>query len=494
MSTQALAQLSPDAKRALLGSLLRQVAAGNDTDARGSAGAPLSSVQRRLWFFDQLEPGTWFYNVPATLSLEGPLDVPALERALGEIVRRHETLRTTVAAGEDEPRQAIAPAGPFALPIVDLTGLCAVEGDAEAQRLSAEETRRPFDLAAGPLFRATLLRLSRDRHVLLATAHHIVCDGLSVKVLLAELSALYAAFSAGRPSPLEDLPVQYADVAARERSLLRRDALRAEADYWRRTMAGAKPWLDLPADRPRPAAQTFRGERQFGRVSAAAAEGLKAIGRAHGATLFMTLLAAYSTLLFRYTDDPDIVIGSPVAGRNRPETERMIGCFVNMLPLRCDLSGDPPFSELVRRVRDVALGAYTHEGLPFDRLVEDINPVRDPRRAPVFQVVLNMGSYSDLWTTASPGLAVRLLDLQHEPSMVDLTLYATELADGIQLRAVYKADLFETATMQQLLRRFETLIEAVTADPGQRISALPLVGSDERTALAGSFSADLDEA
>ena len=490
MSTPALAALTPDAKRALLGSLLRRIAAGE----RVSASQPLSSVQRRLWFFDQLEPGTWFYNVPATLALDGALDRDALERSLAEIVRRHESLRTTIPAAQDEPRQVIAAAGRFTLPVVDLTALDAADRDAEARRLAAEETLRPFALATGPLFRATLLRLAADRHVLLATAHHIVCDGLSVKVLLAELSALYAAFSAGRPSPLPELPLQYADVAAAERQLLQGEGPRADAEYWKRTLAGAKPWLDLPVDRPRPAAQTFDGERQFGRISAAAAEQLRAIARTEGATLFMTLLAAYATLLFRYTDETDLVIGTPIAGRNREETERMIGCFVNMLPVRCDVSGDPPFVEVVRRVRDRALGAYQHASLPFDRLVEEVHPVRDAGRAPVFQVVLNMGSYSDVWTTPAPGLAVRLLDLQHEPSMVDLTLYATELADGIQLRAVYKTALFEAATIAQLLRRFETLVEAVCADPHQRVSAVPLVGAEERSALAGAFAADLEEA
>lgn len=490
MSTQAVAQLTPDAKRALLGSLLRRIAAGG----RASDSAPLSSVQRRLWFFDQLEPGTWFYNVPATLSLEGPLDRAALERSLAEIVRRHETLRTTVATLQDEPRQLIAAPGGFTLRDVDLGALAATDREGESQRLAAEETLRPFDLERGPLFRATLIRHANDRHVLLATAHHIVCDGLSVKVLLSELSALYAAFAAGRPSPLDDLPLQYGGVAAAEQELLRRDGLRPDAEYWKATLAGAKPWIDLPADRPRPAAQTFQGGRVFGRISAASADQLRNVARGEGATLFMTLLAAYATLLFRYTDETDLVIGSPIAGREREETDRMIGCFVNMLPLRCDLSGDPPFVEIVRRVRDAALGAYRHASLPFDRLVEEIHPVRDAGRAPVFQVVLNMGSYSDVWTTPTPGLTVRLLDLQHEPSMVDLTLYATELADGIQLRAVYKVDLFEAATINQLLRRFETLVEAVCLDPRQRISALPLVGAEERSALANAFTADLEEA
>jgi len=490
VSHPGLAQLSPEAKRALLAAWLQRVADGGAPETGGRA---LSSVQKRLWFFDQLEPHTWFYNVPATLAFDGPLDVIALERSLAEIVRRHDTLRTTVVAGPDEPRQVIAPAGTFRLSIVDLTGTPAAALDDEVVRRTGEETVRPFDLARGPLFRATLLKAAPDRHVLFATAHHIVCDGLSVKVLLGELSVLYAAFSAGRPSPLLDLPVQYADVVAREAEQLRGEGLKDAIAFWTQALSGAPPWIELPADRPRPPAQTFRGSRVFGQIPAAVADGLKSFARANGATLFMTLLSAYYTLLFRYTDQTDIVVGSPVAGRQAAETERMIGCFVNMLSLRCDLSGDPTFAELVRRVRDVALGAYSHEGLPFDRLVEELKPVRDPRRAPVFQVVLNMGSYSDAWSVPTPGLQVRLLDLQHEPSMVDLTLYATELPDAIQLRAVYKSDLFEAATIQQMLRRFETLVAAAIDNPETRISALPLAAADEQSALAGAFSADLEE-
>lgn len=483
------AELSPEAKRVLLAALLRRVADGGPA----SAGVPVSSVQRRLWFFDQIEPGTWFYNVPASLALDGPLAVDALQRSLAEIVQRHETLRTTLEVGADGPRQVVAPAGGFTLPVIDLSGLPAATREAEVARLAAEEALTPFDLARGPLFRATLLRLAAERHVLFLTAHHIVCDGLSVKVLIGELAALYAALSSRRPSPLAAVPMRYAEVAAREAAALRRGDLHEDMAYWRQTLAGAPPWLDLPADRPRPARQTFRGEREFGRISAEVAERLKALGRAQGATLFMTLLAAWYTLLFRYTGQADLVVGVPVSGRDEPGTEQMIGCFVNMLPLRCSLAGDPSFAALVRRVRDAALGAYGHGRLPFDKLVEELKPARDPRRAPLFQVVLNMGSYADVWSPPAPGLRVQLLDLQHEPSMVDVTLYATELADGVQLRLVYKADLFDRASMRQMVTRFETLVSAAAADPETLMSALPLAAAGESRALAGAFSADLED-
>jgi hypothetical protein len=485
-----LAELSPEAKRGLLAALLRRVA---DVGSATADGGPVTSVQRRLWFFDQLEPGTWFYNVPASLAFDGPLDVAALQRSLGEIVRRHETLRTIVVAGSDGPRQVVAPAGDFTLPVVDLSNAPPATREAEVLRLAGEETLQPFDLGQGPLFRATLLRVSPERHVLFLSAHHIVCDGVSVKVLIGELAALYAAMSSGRPSPLDELPMRYADVAAREEDALRRDELHEDVAYWRRTLAGAPPFLDLPADHPRPARQTFRGERQFGRISGDVAERLRALGRAQGATLFMTLLAAWYTLLFRYTGQTDLVVGAPVSGRDETGTERMIGCFVNMLPLRCSLAGDPAFSELVRRVRDVAVGAYGHQRLPFDKLVEELKPARDARRAPVFQVVLNMGSYADVWSPPAPGLRVQLLDLQHEPSMVDVTLYATDLSDGVQLRVVYKADLFDRASMRQMLDRFETLVMGAAGDPETPISALPIAAADESRALAGAFSADLEE-
>jgi hypothetical protein len=504
MSQLGPAQLSPAMKRERLASLLRRViengtasaapAAATQAAAGARTGLPLSAVQRRLWFFDQFEPGTWFYNIPVTVQFEGRLDVPALERSLAEIIGRHESLRTTIAAvGRDEPVQTVSATGAFSLPIVDLSALAPARWEDEGRRRSSQETRTPFDLARGPLIRATLLRFSAERHVLFVTSHHIVCDGTSVRVLLGELSALYAALAAGRPSPLEELPLQFADAIAHEHRMLAAPELGDAVDYWVRTLAGAKPALELPADRPRPARQTFEGGRMYRLLPEACAERLRGIARAQGATLFMTLLAAYATLLYRYTDQTDIVIGTPVAGRHAPGTDRMIGCFVNMLPLRCDVSGDPTFAEMVARVRDTALGAFRRQTLPFDKLVEELNPVRDASRAPVFQVILNMGNYSNLWPVDAPGLRVTLVDVQHEPSMVDLTLYATEVEDGIRLRAVYKSDLFDRATIEQFLQRFETLVEAASLAPDARVSSLPLVASDEANALAGAFSGDLDE-
>jgi len=326
--------LSLEQKRALLGDRLRRIAGG------GKPEYPLTPVQKRLWFFEQLEPGTWFYNVPARLSFDGALDARALERALGEIVRRHDALRTTIAMRGDEPRQIVASAGGFELPMVDLTGLPETERDAALERFASDETCRPFELARGPLFRATLLKRGEDRHVLFATAHHIVCDGLSVRVLLGELSALYAAFTAGGSSPLPAVPLQYGAFAAREHARASAGAHEADVAYWRGALARVTPSIELPVDRARPARQTFRGERVYGALRAETAAALRELGKAHGATLFMTLLAAFAALLFRYTEQDDIVIGTPVGGRHDADTEGLIGCFVNMLALRCTLAGD----------------------------------------------------------------------------------------------------------------------------------------------------------
>jgi hypothetical protein len=481
-------ELSLEQKRALLGRVLSRFASG----AGAPADYPLTPVQERLWFFDQLEPDTWYYNVPARLALDGPLSVGALERSLDEVVRRHDTLRTTIGLRGDQPRQVVAVQAPFSMAFIDLSA-APLERQSALDRFASEETLRPFRLAQGPLFRATLVRLEAERHVLFVTAHHVVCDGLSVRILLGELSTLYAAYAAGESSPLPPLPVQYGVFAQRERLRLEGGAHGEDIAYWRETLAGAKPWIEVPADRPRPPTQAYRGARVYGTISGPTAARLREIGQAQGATPFMVLLALWAVLLFRYSQQEDLVLGSPVGGRHDPDTEAMIGCFVNMLPLRCDLSGDPSFLVLLGRVRDVALGAYRHQALPFDRLVEELRPVRDPRRAPVFQVVLNMGSYADAWTVPSPGLTVTLESPAHEPSMVDLTLYATDTLEGIQLRAVFKADLFDAVTIEQMLRRLERLADAAAADPSQSVSSLPMIETSERTLLASAFTADLEE-
>ncbi|HEX2077834.1 MAG TPA: condensation domain-containing protein, partial [Longimicrobium sp.] len=358
--------------------------------ARGEGPAPLSFSQRRLWFLDRMEPGNVFYNLPNAVRLRGALDVPALERALGEIVRRHEALRTTFAEADGSPVQVIAPFGGFALPVEDLSGLGEADREAAARRRVGEEAARPFDLSAGPLFRAGLLRLGAEDHVLLLSMHHIVSDGWSLGVLLRELSALYAAYREGRESPLPELPVQYADYAVWQHEQLAGGVLDRQLAYWRERLADAPALLELPTDHPRPAVQTYRGATVPVELSVELLERLQALGRSEGATLYMTLLAAFQVLLSKYSGSKDIVVGTSIAGRTRKEFEELIGFFVNTLVLRTDLSGDPSFRETLRRVREATLGAYVHQELPFEKLVAELQPERSLSHSPLFQVVFSL--------------------------------------------------------------------------------------------------------
>ncbi|MBA3356383.1 MAG: amino acid adenylation domain-containing protein, partial [Pyrinomonadaceae bacterium] len=337
---------------------------------------PLSFAQQRLWFLDQLEPNSSFYNMPQAIRMSGPLDTQALRKTLTAIAARHESLRTSFTMTDGDPVQVIAPAMSVELPVVDLSDLSESEREAEARRLATEEARRPFDLEHGPLLRATLLRLFEEEHVLLLNMHHIVSDGWSMGVLFRELGTLYQAFSIGNPSPLPELPIQYGDYAVWQREWLAGERLEQQLSYWKEQLSGAPPILNLPADHPRPAAQSYRGTRQSVRLSKKVTERLKALTQQEGSTLFTTMLAAFQTLLMRYTGQEDIVVGSAIAGRGRAEVEGLIGFFVNTLVLRTDLSGGPSFRELVGRVREVTLGGYEHQDLPFEKLVEELQPER----------------------------------------------------------------------------------------------------------------------
>ncbi|MCP4662225.1 MAG: non-ribosomal peptide synthetase, partial [bacterium] len=335
---------------------------------------PLSFAQQRLWFLDQFEPGSSVYNIPTVVPLPGAVPAELLERVFNEVVRRHESLRTTFAATAGRPRQVIAAELDLPLPVVDLQQPAAGEREAEARRLAAAEARRPFDLTRGPLVRVTLLRLAPENQVILVTIHHIVSDGWSMEVLRRELAVLFAAFLRGEPAPLPELPLQYGDFAHWQRQWLVGEVLEAELAYWRVELAGAPPCLELPCDRPRPAVQTFRGRHLGVALSRELSAALAALSREHGATMFMTLLAAFTTLLSRWTGETDVVVGSPIAGRNHKEIEDLIGFFVNTLVLRTDLAGGtanrgPTYREVLARVREVALGAYAHQDLPFEQLV-----------------------------------------------------------------------------------------------------------------------------
>ncbi|HZI03336.1 MAG TPA: condensation domain-containing protein, partial [Archangium sp.] len=338
---------------------------------------PLSFAQQRLWFLEQLEPGLATYNMAATVQLEGTLDVSALERGFQELARRHESLRTTFRATEKQPVQVIHSEAVLPLPVIDLGELPQAEREAQVRRLAYEEAQRPFDLIRGPMLRLKLLELEDTRHVLLLTMHHIVSDGWSMGILIREVGALYEAFSSGKPSPLPALTLQYADYAAWQRGWLQGEALESQLAYWRQQLAQAPKVLELPTDKPRPPVQSYRGATLTRLMPRTVSDALTALCQREGVTPFMALLAGFQSLLSRYSGQTDVVVGTDIAGRTHADTEGLIGFFINQLVMRGDLSGDPTFRELLGRVRQVALGAYAHQDVPFEKLVEELKPQRD---------------------------------------------------------------------------------------------------------------------
>ncbi|MFP2930363.1 amino acid adenylation domain-containing protein, partial [Pyxidicoccus sp. 3LG] len=452
---------------------------------------PLSFAQQRLWFLDRLEPGSPFYNMPSVLWLEGTLDTDALERSLTELVRRHEVLRTTFEDAEG-PVQVIHPPPRLPLAVVDLSVLPESDREREARRLAHEEVRRPFDLERGPLLRATLVRLSESRHLLVLMLHHIVSDGWSMDVMVRESAALYAAFREGLPSPLPELPVQYADYAAWQRGWLRDAALESQLSWWREHLTGAPPVLELPTDFPRPATQGFRGARHERVLPRELVDSLHALGRREGTTLFMALLAGFQVVLSRYSGQEDFVVGTDIANRNRAETEGLIGFFINQLALRARLDGNPSFRELLGRVRAATLGAYAHQDLPFEELVKVLNPERSQGHAPLFQVKLVLQNQPAAELSV-PGLTLRPEAADVGTSRLDLTLSVTETPQGLECACEYRTDLFEAATIDRLVRNLGTVLEAASARPEAPLATLPLMSEAElRQVLVGWNATDRD--
>jgi amino acid adenylation domain-containing protein len=442
---------------------------------------PLSFAQQRLWFLDRLQPGSSTYNVPSALRLHGPLRRSLLARAFSDLARRHETLRTTVEGGDGEPRQVIHPPAPVPLPAIDLAALGPAVREAVARRLAAGELRRPFDLARGPLLRAALLRLGPEEHVLLLTQHHIVTDGWSGWVLIRELATLYTAGAAGLPSPLPELPIQYADFAVWQRRWLP-PVLEAQLAFWRESLAGAPAALELPGDRPRPLVQTSHGGREVWSPPATLLGSLQQLGRGRGVTLYITLLAGFAALLSRYAAQEDVVIGSPVAGRTRTETEGLIGFFVNLLVMRVQAAGGSSFGELLERTRQTTLAAFAHQEVPFEMLVEDLQPRRDLGRTPLFQVVLVLQS-SPGETFAAPGLRCEPVELDSGEAEFDLVLSLAESGTGLEGWLKYNRDLFDAATMRRLGGHLQVLLAAAAAAPERRLAELPLLTAAERQQL-----------
>ncbi|MFD2168564.1 non-ribosomal peptide synthase/polyketide synthase [Tumebacillus lipolyticus] len=433
---------------------------------------PLSFAQQRLWIVEHLTPGTSIYNMPFAVRLQGQLNSAALKRTLDEIISRHETLRTSFADEAGRAVQIIHPPKPLSLTLIDLTAKAPPERERIAQQEIETAANTPFDLSQGQLIRARLLQLDDAEHILIVVLHHIVADGWSMGVFMQELSALYRAFSSEQPSPLPAMQIQYADFAAWQREWLQGDVYDAQLSYWKTQLTGELPTLQLPTDRPHPRVQTHRGAHFSFRVDRETALGLKKLSRRLGATLFMTLLSAYQTLLARLSGQEDIVVGTPIAGRNRHETENLIGFFVNTLVLRTDLSGNPSFEELLARVRETALGAYAHQDLPFERLVEEIQPTRDTSRTPLFQTLFNVQQYGAGASFELIGLDLQPFEIAHHTVKFDLELSMEEREEMISGRFNYNTDLFDQSTIARMSAQFLTLLQAIELDPTRPVTDL----------------------
>jgi amino acid adenylation domain-containing protein len=453
----------------------------------GATEFPLSFAQQRLWFLDQMEQGhSATYNIGTAVRLRGALHVAALRESLDEVLRRHSSLRTSFRMVDGQAVQVIAPPQPLDMHLVDLGDLTETQREEESLKLATEEAQLPFDLTRGPLLRATLVRLGEVEHILLVTMHHIVSDGWSMGVLVHEVAALYTAFSTGRPSPLAELSVQYADYAHWQREWLTGEVLAEQLSYWKRQLVGAPPVLELPSDRPRPAVQSFKGATEPLSIPAEVSESLKALSRSEGVTMFMLLLAAWQVLLSRYTGADEIVVGAPVAGRNRAEIEQLIGFFVNTLVLRTDLSGNPRFREALKRVHDVTVGAFAHQDVPFEKLVEELQPERSLSHTPLFQV---MFAFQNAPTVDAelPGLSLSAVDVEAGTAKTDLALTLVETDRGLQGSLSYATDLFDGSTIRRMLSHFEKLLESVAAEPDALVRDLALMTpTEERRILAQS--------
>jgi len=448
---------------------------------------PLSIDQERLWVIDQMDPGSSAYNVYTAIRLKGPLQAGWMEQSLNEIIKRHEILRTTFATVEGHPAQVIAPELRITLPVIDLREVPEAGREAEALRLATECIRQPFDLARGPLLRFSLLRLANEDHILPVSLHHTVTDRVSFDVFEQELAVFYKSFAEGKPAYLPDLPIQFADYAIWQREWLSSDGYSSQLAYWKEQLSGAPFVLELPIDHSRPAVHNFTGAKHHFALPNELARALKNLTQQEGVTMFMTLLAVFQTLLYRYTDQEDILVGSPIANRNRSETENLIGYFLNMLVLRTNFAGEPTFRELLRRVRDVAAGAYAHQDVPFGKLVDELRPPPDTSRNPIFQVAFVFVDFPESPDMGIAGLKARPLELDSGSARFDLTLGLTEGTESLRGFFEYPLDLFEPATIARMVEHLTTLVEGIVANPDRRIWELPLISESERHRLLADW-------
>ena len=486
---ERIANLSPD-RQELLARLLKQ----NQIDlsqavimprARNSNDAPLSFAQQRLWLVLQLDPDNVAYNVPEPLLFKGQMNVTALAESFSEIVRRHEILRTTFQVVSGEVRQVIAQPQPVPLEVIDLSHLPRPERDIRFTQLIDENTLQPFDLARGPLMRVKLLRLKDEEHVLLAAHHHIIYDGWSRGVFVDELMTLYNAFRLGESSPLPELPIQYADFAMWQRDWLSGKTLEKQLNYWRDKLRGALPVLELPADRLRPAVQSHRGASELLELPKTLSLALKDFSNEQGVTLFMTLLAAFKVLIHRYTGQTDICVGMPIANRNRAETENLIGFFINNLVLRSNLEGNPTFESFLAQVREGTLDAYANQDMPFEKLVEELQPERSLSYMPLFQTTFVVQNATEgEKELVLQDLSISGLDISITTTKYDLSISVTELDSYQNVLVVYNTDLFDATTIKRLLNHYQILLESFLADPQQHIAEAPLLTQEEQHLFA----------
>ncbi|HEY2389798.1 MAG TPA: amino acid adenylation domain-containing protein, partial [Candidatus Angelobacter sp.] len=473
---------------ALAGRVEREIKAGASAEIMPivtvprNGALPLSHAQQRLWILEQLDPENAAYNIPVVLKMSGQLNIPALEQGLSEVLRRHEVLRTSFPSNDGQPHLVIKPAAAWQVPVMDLSGMETAEQDMEARRIATYAASQTFDLGRGPLVRCILLRLGDHEHVVVCVMHHIVYDGWSREIFVREISVSYEAFAGGQPSLLPEVPIQYVDFAVWQRQWLQGSVLESELVYWKRKLAQAPPLLQLPASRTRPAVQSYRGGRELLQLSQKASEELNALSRRSGVTLFMTLLAAFKLLLHRWTAQDDIVVGTSVAGRTRPDIERLIGFFVNMLVLRTDCSGDPTFLELLARTRDVTLEAFAHQEMPFEMLVDQLQPRRNLGYPPLFQVMFSLQN-APASELALPSLTLSFLPMEETTAKYDLLLDMWEGPQGLSGALDYNADIFDSSAVKLMVRQYQGLLEQLLLAPQQHLSLIPLLSELEKEQL-----------
>jgi amino acid adenylation domain-containing protein len=477
-----MSNLSPE-KRTLLERRLMEKRAAAAREQRIPRRAtdgpcPLSFAQELMWLLDHLID-TSAYHVPRALRMKGRLNVEALEYALNRIVERHEVLRTTYREVDGQPMQFVSPSATVRLERIDLSGMGQEEREREAQRILVEEGRGKFDFVRDLMLRTVLLRMGDNDHILLLVSHHIASDGQSKAVLFRELKTFYLACCEGRQVQLPELPIQYSDYAIWQREWMQGEVLSEHLAFWKEQLAGAPMLLELPTDHPRPAAQSFEGARQFLRCPNGMLENFKSLCRKEGTTLFMTMLAAFGTLLYRWSGQDDMLIGTPVSGRSRTELEPLIGYFSNSVVLRLSLSGDPTFRELLQQTKEVALAAYSHQHLPFEKLVTEMQPQRDLSYSPMYQVMFSVGEHKDLGIDL-PGMEIAPIVIDRGVAKFDMTLGMTELRHDLMCNIEYCSSLFEPSTMERLAHHFQNLLQGVVTNPDQHISQLPLLLAEDR--------------